>query len=137
MVAGSRWKKFIARVPEYNLGLQQKDDFVLSEELLYTLHLPPGKTAYAQLVQPPSSHYHVIRRAYQEVGHQGMRKKIERFKKITNGQINVKMHGMFEEMCPVSGSQWSERTTTANFHAGSTIPMPNCWHGPHWTFCAI
>ena len=37
-------------MPEYNLGLQQKDDFVFIEGLWYTLRPPPGKTAYAQLV---------------------------------------------------------------------------------------
>ena len=66
------------QMPEYQQGENGEHDFVISEGLLYTLRPPPGKTAYPRLVLPPSTRFRVIRRAHQEVGHQGMRKTIER-----------------------------------------------------------
>ena len=65
-------------MPEYIQGIQQQNDYVIDQGLLYTLKPPPGKTAFARLVLQPSARFRVIRRAHQEVGHQGMRKTMER-----------------------------------------------------------
>ena len=65
-------------MPEYELGELEEEGYVLHEGLLYTLHPPPGKTAYPRLVLPPSARFHVIRRAHVEVGHQGVRKTLKR-----------------------------------------------------------
>ena len=63
---------------EWKLGEQDMEDYVILEGLLYTLRPPPGKTAYPRLVLPPSCRYRVLRRAHAEVGHQGVRKTMER-----------------------------------------------------------
>ena len=65
-------------MPEYQLAQNNKDDYVLDEGLLYTLRPPSGKTSYPRLVLPPSTRFRVIRWAHQEVGHQGVRKTLER-----------------------------------------------------------
>ena len=67
-------------MPEYQLAQENKDEYVLDEGLLYTLRPPSGKTSYPRLVLP-STRFQVIRRAHQEVGHQGVRKTLERLQK--------------------------------------------------------
>ena len=63
---------------EYRLGLEDDDDYAVTDGLLYTLVPPPGKPEYPRLVLPPSARFRVIRRAHAEVGHQGMRKTLDR-----------------------------------------------------------
>ena len=65
-------------MPEYELGLIQEDDYVIHDGLLYTIAPPPGKPSYPRLVLPLSARFRVIRRAHTEVGHQGMRKTLDR-----------------------------------------------------------
>ena len=62
---------------EYEQGIQGQSNYVIDDGLLYTLRPPPGKTAYPRLVITPSACFRVIRRAHQELGHQGMRKTLE------------------------------------------------------------
>ena len=80
---------------EYKQGIHEQNDYVIHEGLLYTLRPPPGKTAYPRLVLPPSTRFRVIRRAHQEVGHQGMRKTIERL------QENYKWDGQRRDVFDV------------------------------------
>ena len=63
---------------EFRLGMDDEEGYAVNNGLLYTLVPPPGKAEYPRLVLPPSARYRVIRRAHTEVGHQGMRKTIDR-----------------------------------------------------------
>ena len=63
---------------EYRLGLDDDEEYAVTDGLLYTLIPPPGKPEYPRLVLPPSVRLRVIRRAHEEVGHQGMRKTLDR-----------------------------------------------------------
>ena len=63
---------------EYELGQMQEEEYIVHEGLLYTLKPPPGKAEYPRLVLPPSARFRVIRRAHTEVGHQGVRKTLDR-----------------------------------------------------------
>ena len=64
--------------PEYRLGLDDEEGYAVTDGLLYTLIPPPGKPEYPRLILPPSARFRVIRRAHAEVGHQGMRKTLDR-----------------------------------------------------------
>ena len=77
---------------EYEVGQMQEEDYVVHNGLLYTLQLPPGKAQYLPLVLPPSARFRVIWRVHMEVGHQGLRKTLDR--KPTNGQSNVEIFSM-------------------------------------------
>ena len=63
---------------EYDLGRLDMDDYTLIDGLLHTLNPPPGKDIYPRLVLPPSTRERCIRRAHLEVGHQRMRKTMDR-----------------------------------------------------------
>ena len=63
---------------EYGLGLEDEEGYAVTDGLLYTLIPPQGKPEYPRLVLPPSARFRVIRRAHAEVGHQGMRKTLDR-----------------------------------------------------------
>ena len=65
-------------MPEYQQGIEETSDYVLIDGLLYSLRAPAGCIEYPRLVLPPSTRAHVINRAHSEVGHQGMRKTLQR-----------------------------------------------------------
>ena len=65
-------------MPEFRLGQEEEEEYAVHNGLLYTLIPPPGKPEYPRLVLPPSPRFRVIRRAHTEVGHQGMRKTLDR-----------------------------------------------------------
>ena len=63
---------------EYQLAFEEDSGYELKDGLLYTLHTPANGTEYPRLVLPPSCRYRVIRRAHTEVGHQSVRKTLDR-----------------------------------------------------------
>ena len=63
---------------EYRLAEENMERYTLQDGLLYTLEAPPGQQEYPRLVVPPSCRFRVIRRAHTEVGHQGVKKTIDR-----------------------------------------------------------
>ena len=65
-------------MPEYALGIGEEEEYIITDGLLFTLRPPPGQPEYPRLVLPPSARFRVIRRAHTEVGHQGMRKTLDR-----------------------------------------------------------
>ena len=65
-------------MPEYRLGRETEEEYAITDGLLYTLLPPPGRAEYPRLVLPPTARFRVIRRAHAEVGHQGMRKTLDR-----------------------------------------------------------
>ena len=65
-------------MPEFELGRLEQDGNFVHDGLLYTLQAPPGKAEYPRLVLPPSARFRVIRRAHAELGHQGIRKTLDR-----------------------------------------------------------
>ena len=66
------------RMGEYAQGQEDDNGYALLEGLLYTLIAPPGREEYPRLVLPPSARPRVIQRAHMEVGHQGLRKTLDR-----------------------------------------------------------
>lgn len=79
-------------MPEYELGGMLEDEYILHGDLLYTLKPPPGRPEYPRLVLPPSARERVMKRAHQEVCHQGMRKTLTRI------QERYKWAGMRKEV---------------------------------------
>ena len=67
-----------APTAEYKLGLEDLDNYVVSNGLLYTLEPPSGQISYPRLVLPVSERPHVITTAHQAVCHQGVRKTLGR-----------------------------------------------------------
>ena len=65
-------------MPEYQLAFEEDSGYELKDGLLYTLHTPANGIEYPRLVLPPSCRYRVIRRAHTEVGHQAVRKTLDR-----------------------------------------------------------
>ena len=63
---------------EYQLAFEEDSGYELKDGLLYTLHTPANGTEYPRLVLPPSCRYQVIRWAHTEVGHQSVRKTLDR-----------------------------------------------------------
>ena len=63
---------------EYQRAFDDDSDYELHEGLLYTTLAPEGKLPYPRLVLPPSARFRVIRRAHTEVGHQSVRKTLDR-----------------------------------------------------------
>ena len=66
------------QMEQFQLGMEDEEGYAVHNGLLYTLTPPPGKPEYPRLVLPPSARFRVIRRAHAEVGHQGMRKTLDR-----------------------------------------------------------
>lgn len=67
-----------ALMEEYSLAMDDESEYELKDGLLYTTRTPPGKLPYPRLVLPPSARFRVIRRAHTEVGHQAVRKTLDR-----------------------------------------------------------
>ena len=65
-------------MPEYKLAFEEDSGYELKDGLLYTIQAPPRGMEYPRLVLPPSCRYRVIRRAHTEVGHQALRKTLDR-----------------------------------------------------------
>ena len=65
-------------MPEYELGAMLENDYILHGDLLYTLKPPPDHPKYPSLVLPSTAQERMVRRAHQEVCHQGMRKTLTR-----------------------------------------------------------
>ena len=66
------------QMAEYAQGEDEDNGYILIDGLLYTLVPPSGKAEYPRLVLPPEMRGTVMRRAHEEVGHQGTRKTLER-----------------------------------------------------------
>ena len=80
-------------MPEYLLGLNEDEDYSITDGLLYTLKPPPGRAEYPRLVLPPSARLWVIRCAHAETGHSGMRRTLDRI------QEAYKWPGMRKGVC--------------------------------------
>ena len=65
-------------MPEYQHAFEDDSGYELKDGLLYTIQAPPRGMEYPRLVLPPSCRYRVIRRAHTEVGHQALRKTLDR-----------------------------------------------------------
>ena len=63
---------------EFEFGRLEQDGCFVHDGLLYTLQAPPGKAEYPRLVLPPSAWCQVIRRVHAKLGHQGIRKTLDR-----------------------------------------------------------
>ena len=72
-------KKLQQEMPEYQLGDADEEEYTLMDDgLLYSLKTPPGQAEYPRLVLPPEARPQVITRAHTEVGHQSVRKTMDR-----------------------------------------------------------
>ena len=67
-----------SHMAEYGQGREEENGYLLVDGLLYTMVTPGGKGEYPRLVLPPSMRKKVILRAHKEVGHQGVRKTLDR-----------------------------------------------------------
>ena len=65
-------------MPEYQLGLDQEEDYFVEEGLLFSIRPPPAQLEYPRLILPKEDRIRVIARAHLEVGHMGMGKTLSR-----------------------------------------------------------
>ena len=66
------------QMPEWKLGEEEVDDYIIENNLLYTLRPPFGKPEGARLVLPLSCRFRVMQRAHKEIGHGALRKTLDR-----------------------------------------------------------
>jgi len=65
-------------MPEYKLGVEGTDDYVIEGDLLYSLRAPLNKPEYPRLILPPVYRQSVIDRAHVDVGHMAQAKTLAR-----------------------------------------------------------
>ena len=63
---------------EYELGVIEEMDFMVINDVLYSLKSPPMKPEYPRLVVPPGLRTKLIDQVHEEVGHQAVRKTLEK-----------------------------------------------------------
>ena len=74
---------------EYEVGIMEECNYVVIDEVLYTLKSPPNKPEYPRLVLPKKYRKKVILQAHHDVGHQSVKKTLERIQEYYkwNGQL--------------------------------------------------
>ena len=65
-------------MPEYQEGLDGEEDYVVCQEVLYSLVPPAGGATYPRVVVPPKLTQELVRAIHAEIGHQGMDKTMSR-----------------------------------------------------------
>ena len=65
-------------LPEYKWGKENIEDYLLINGILFTIRTPAGHDTFPRVVLPPRFRKKVIKRAHIEVGHQGLRKTVNR-----------------------------------------------------------
>ena len=70
--------KLQKRMKEYELGVIEEMDFMVINDVLYSLKSPPMKPEYPRLVVPPGLRTRLIDQVHEEVGHQAVRKTLEK-----------------------------------------------------------
>ena len=70
-------------LPQYKYGLEEVDDYIVIDGLLYTLRPPSQcRDIYPRLVLPPSAQKAVIRKCHTEVGHMSVNKTLSRLHEL-------------------------------------------------------
>ena len=70
--------KLQKQMKEYELGVIEEMDFMVINDVLYSLKSPPMKPEYPRLVVPPGLRTKLIDQVHEEVGHQAVRKTLEK-----------------------------------------------------------
>ena len=119
-------------MPEYQLAFEEDSGYELEDGLLYTIQAPTNGMEYPRLVLPPSCRYRVIQRAHTEVGHQALRKTLDRLQEAYKwlGQRKDVAKVLAQcERCAINNGRWeypppTEMPITA--YPGHIVGMDMC-----------
>ena len=65
-------------MPEYELGVLNENDYIVIDDVLYTLKSPPNQTEFPRIVLPKQMRHKHIVNAHKQVGHQAVKKTLQR-----------------------------------------------------------
>ena len=88
------------KMPEYELGLLEECNYIVIDNVLYTLQSPSNQPEYPRLVLPVKYRKDVINRAHRDVGHASVRKTLMRLQEAYKWQYQMKDVITTLKQCP-------------------------------------